>query len=689
MPEQSHPMGAVFISYCSQDAPAAERICEALRAVGLDVWLDKNELRGGDAWDAQIRKRIHDCALFIPVISSNTNARSEGYFRREWKQATRRLQDMADDVAFLVPVVIDETREADARVPEEFLRAQWTWLLGGETPPAFARRVSHLLGGDSVAEHAAPLGILPRTESNPRVTYPRNRRAPPLWLAVMALTALLVLVVGAFWHFRGASDAAATKPALAASSPVAAAAPPHKSIAVLPFTDMSAEKNQEYMSDGIAEELLNLLVQVPDLKVIARTSSFAFKGQNVEIAEIAKKLNVAHVLEGSVRKSGNKLRVTAQLIRTSDSTHLWSQTYDRQIADVFDLQEEIAAAVVSELKMRLGSAAPKAKNTDPKAYALFLQAREIARQFTKAGFEHSNNLYRQTLALDPQYASAWVGLASNYCNQAFSGLTPVDQSIRLARQAINKALTLDPSEARAHLRLSWIASSYDLDMVAAAKHLEDALALDPASPDVLEEAGYFARRLGRLDQAIAIGKHQVSLDPINPSSLQTLAYTYRSAGRLDDAIAALQTALELSPSFIAGHEGIGETLLQKGKAKLALAEMQQESLDGFRLVGLAMAHHALGQHVESDAAIEKLIKKYTKEFTFNIAYIFAFRGEADRAFEWLDKTAEYRDLYFSAVAIYPMFTNIHSDPRWLPFLRKHGMAPEQLAAIKFNVSLPH
>src|SRR5688572_382989 len=151
MTEQAQPTGAVFLSYASQDAEAAARICEALRAAGVEVWLDKNELRGGDAWDAQIKKRIQACALFIPLISAHTNARNEGYFRREWKQATRRLQDMADDVAFLVPVVIDETREAEARVPEEFLRAQWTWLAGGETPPAFAQRVHHLLGGDGAA----------------------------------------------------------------------------------------------------------------------------------------------------------------------------------------------------------------------------------------------------------------------------------------------------------------------------------------------------------------------------------------------------------------------------------------------------------------------------------------------------------------------------------------------------------
>ena len=327
MPEQSLPTGAVFLSYASEDAEAASRICEALRAVGVEVWFDRSELRGGDAWDAQIKKQIHDCALFVPLISAHTNARIEGYFRGEWNLATRRLVNRAQNAAFLVPVVIDETREADAIVPEEFLRAQWTWLPGGETPPAFAQRVRQLLGlhrapprsAKAAASGAVEPGAVGPGFVRPRAT-PGTRR---FGLALIAL--LLVLGAGALWYYQRADDAPTAKPELAAAAPVLPVGPDDKSIAVLPFADMSPEKNQEYMADGIADELLNLLAQAPDLKVIARTSSFAFKGQNIEVSEIAKRLNVANVLEGSVRKSGNKLRITAQLIRTADSTHLWSK----------------------------------------------------------------------------------------------------------------------------------------------------------------------------------------------------------------------------------------------------------------------------------------------------------------------------------------------------------------------------
>jgi TolB-like protein len=383
------------------------------------------------------------------------------------------------------------------------------------------------------------------------------------------ITVLLVIAGTVLWQFgRSAQEHAARKVGTTApTSATAAAIAADHSIAVLPFVNMSPDKDQEYFADGISEELMNLLVQVPDLRVIARTSSFSFKGKEVEIAEIAHRLDVAHVLEGSVRRSGDKVRISAQLIRASDSSRLWSQTYERQMTDVFDVQDQIAAAVVSELKMRLLGATPKAKITDPKAYTLFLQARQIGYQYTSAGFELSNKLYQQALGLDPGYAAAWAGLATNYWNQAFSGLAPIDQSIRLAREATNKALALEPTLASALVRLSLIASSYDVDLSMGAHHLRDALASEPANPDVLVEAGALVRRLGRLDEAIAIGKYQVGLDPINPFGHEILAYSYRYAGRLDDAIAELRTVLSLSPNYLGVHEGIGELLLQKGDAK--------------------------------------------------------------------------------------------------------------------------
>ena len=465
--------------------------------------------------------------------------------------------------------------------------------------------------------------------------------------------------------------------------------PTDASIAVLPFVSMSADKEQEYFADGISEELLNLLAQVPELRVIARTSSFSFKGKDVEIAEIARRLNVANVLEGSVCKSGDKLRITAQLVRASDSSHLWSERYDRPLDDIFKVQDEIAAAVVEQLKIKLlGGAAPKRPMTDPEAYALFLQAREIDRQYTAAVLEHSDALYEQALALDSQFAAAWVGLAGNYIDEVGAGLRVADAGVERAREALAKALILDSQYAEAHTLLADLAVKVDRNLAAAARHLERALTLEPTSLDVIGFASFLARRLGRLEQAIALGEYWVSRDPVNADGHDNLAYSYAYAGRLDDAIAEHRAVLRLAPGAIAQHEVIGEALLQKGDPKAALAEIQQEAEESTRLVGLSLAYHALGRHSESDAALAKSVMKYQKTNAASIAYVHAFRGEADSAFEWLDKAVELDDPLVGAIPLYPMFANIHEDPRWLPFLRKHGMAPEQLAAIKFDVKVP-
>jgi TolB-like protein len=497
------------------------------------------------------------------------------------------------------------------------------------------------------------------------------------------LTLLLLIGGGAFWYYQRTSETAtvATPP-----SPTAVAT--DRSIAVLPFVNMSADREQDYFADGISEELLNLLAQVPELRVIARTSSFSFKGKVVDITEIARKLNVAHVLEGSVRKSGDTLRITAQLVRASDSSRLWSQTYDRQMADVFKVQDEIAAAVVTQLRIKLLGSAPQVRQTDPKAYALFLQGREVMRQYNAEAIEESIALYRRALAIDPRFAPAWTELAAAYFAQVDLGLLTTDQGLPMAREAINQALANDPTYAAAYARLAILDGVIEGDLAAAARHVEQGLARDPANLDLISSAGRIAGGLGRSDQAIALVEYLVARDPVNVMGHDGLGHAYRAAGRLDDALAQFRTVLKLSPGFGSEHYFLGEVLLLKGDAKAALAEIQQEPVESYRRLGLSMANHALGRKAESDAALDEVIRKHEQTMAFNIAYALAWRGEADRAFEWLDKADKYRDLGLGLIARHPMLVSLHSDSRWLPLLRRLGRAPEQLAAIKFDVTVP-
>lgn len=546
-----------------------------------------------------------------------------------------------------------------------------------------------------------PVGLKRESEADgaASITHVTSKRLDYIIIAMLAVAIGVViadrfLLVGArVARDQTTQDAATDSRAQSAllqgeAKPAPAVAVEGKSIAVLPFVNMSSDAEQEYFSDGLSEELLNLLAKIPQLRVIARTSSFAFKGEKIEIAEIAKKLNVAHVLEGSVRKSGNQVRITAQLIRASDSSHLWSETYDRSLDDVFAIQDEISAAVVEQLKITLLGAAPEAKETDPAAYVLYLQARQLQRQRTPEGHAQSIDLYQRALAIAPDYAASWVGLSENYSVQAGFGQRPIKEGYTLAREAADKALMLDPDNAAAHAQLGSISMHFDGNLAAAARHIERALQLDPANPDIFLNATDLAGALGRSEEAIALGEYAVSRDPVNSGGHSILSYYYSAAGRQDEAIALRHTALSLSPGMHVAQYNIGVALLRKGEPDAALAAMQLESVEGFRLIGSAMAYHALGQAAESDAALAELIDKYAMDTAYNIAYVLAYRGEADRAFEWLDKAVQYKDPGLAGIPTKIEFAKIQNDPRWLPFLESIGKSPAQLDAIEFKVNLP-
>jgi len=475
----------------------------------------------------------------------------------------------------------------------------------------------------------------------------------------------------------GATEAPRTSPAL----------DPPNAIAVLPFVNMSSDEEQEYFSDGLSEELLNLLTKIPELRVAARTSSFSYKGKDVKVAQIGEELNVAHVLEGSVRKSGNRVRITAQLIQAENGYHLWSETFNRTLDDVFVIQDEIAAKVVAQLKIKLLSAVPVVKETDPEAYALFLQARHLGRQGTVQTFERSIELYEKALAIDPSYVAAMDGVASVYCDQADRGQRPIEEGYSLAREAARNTLVIEPEFAKGHARLGWIANRYDGDLVAAARHLDRALELDATDLDILEDAAALTASLGRMEEAIALQVYVLNRDPLNVRCHRSLGYSYILAGRPDDAIASFRTALALSPGIIGVHQLTGIALLLKTDPDAALAAIQQDE-DSWRDIGLVMAYHALGRESESNAALAKAIEVSEQTAAYNIAFTLAFRGEADRAFEWLDKAVQYRDPGLIYVANMPLFANIHNDSRWPPFLENLGRSPKQLAAIKFEFRLP-
>lgn len=459
-----------------------------------------------------------------------------------------------------------------------------------------------------------------------------------------------------------------------------------KSIAVLPFVNMSEDASNEYFSDGISEELLNLLTRIPELRVIARTSSFSYKGKDTPIADIAAELNVDHVLEGSVRKAGDQVRITVQLIRANDSSHLWSESYDRTLNDIFAIQDEIAAMVVTQLKVTLLGETPQVEQVDPEAYELFLQARHLYRQGTAENLRQSEFLLKQALDIESEYAAAWVWLAMTYEEQMYDGLLPYDEAAGLAREAISKAIASDPDNPRALSVLGSQAMQFDHDAVAAARHLGRALDLAPDDPSVIVDAAFMMATIGRFGKAITLQEYVVSQDPVVAVQHAYLGEFYLLSERWDEAIESYSTALRLGPEArIGAHYDLGIALLFKGDTEAALGLFEQEADKGYRVTGMALAYHDLGQIERHEALMKELEELMGDLWPSGVARVYAYIEHADQAFSWLHRAISARHYGLSFHIRQPLFNSIKDDPRWAEVLERLGLSPEQLEGVELDV----
>jgi len=460
------------------------------------------------------------------------------------------------------------------------------------------------------------------------------------------------------------------------------------SIAVLPFVNMSSDPEQEYFSDGISEELLNLLAKIPELRVISRSSAFSFKGKDIDIPTIAGQLNVAHILEGSVRKAGNQVRITTQLIDARSDTHLWSETYDRTFDDIFAVQNEIAVAVVENLKIAILGEIQQIQEASPEAYALYLQGRHLMNLSTSDGLERAAATLKKSLEIDPNYSPTWLELGRAYDRMSALRVMSSEEARPLARDAINRALELSPNSGRVHDSLAWRYFYYAGDMGLAAAHFERAMELDPTNTNIIGNVSIFLSAIGRSKEAIRFGEHQVSRDPANAVAHNNLGIRYRYAGQFDKTESAFLTALTLNPGFIGANYEIGVAQLMKPDFAAAERAFERESAEVFAQIGLAMTAYTRKNVALSDQIIDELTQSYGDRLAYYVAQILAFRGEVDEAFEWLDKARLAIDRGLVSIINEPLFANLHDDPRWYPFLESIGKSPAQLAAIEFDVALP-
>jgi TolB-like protein/Flp pilus assembly protein TadD len=678
---------AVFISYASQDAEAASRICQSLRAAGIEVWFDQSELRGGEAWDLSIRKQIKTCALFLPVISRNTHDRVEGYFRLEWKLGVDRSHLISADQAFLLPVVIDDTRDDDERVPERFREVQWTHLPGGVTPAGFVERVRRLLSGE-------PSQGPTRTASGATCVSPAATTGEPVfasWRWKAALLATIAVLVAALGYLvvnrvvlskRGAEVGAAPAPA-AQSAPATAFNPPPHSVAVLPFVNMSGDKEQEYFSDGLTEELLNSLSRVSELQVAGRTSSFYFKGEHTDLSSIAHKLNVGTVLEGSVRRSAHTVRITAQLINAGTGFHLWSQTYDRPFGDILKLQTEIANAVAGALKVSLlgdvTATSDLGGTQNPAAFDAYLRAMTAYRNVRSVNdLQAAISAYDQVLRLDPNYAHAYADRALLHWYAAYefaSAKSDVHASLHRAIADANRAIALAPAMAEGHVALAEIFET-ELNFKGANEAFERSIALAPGGARVLGLYSGFAVAMGHTEKGLAAGRQALTLDPLNVSNHHNLGYDLMWARRYAEALGKFNTALSISPGDGVAKMLRGYTYYMLGEFEKARVDCEATADIPFAYACLALVYQKLGQHSGAADSLAKHKGSMGDAGAYASARILAEWGDRAGALEWLETAFRLRDHYLEYLKIDPVLDPLRKEPRFQAIERALKFPPD-------------
>jgi TolB-like protein/Flp pilus assembly protein TadD len=479
----------------------------------------------------------------------------------------------------------------------------------------------------------------------------------------LVVAAIVVGVVVRYWPSKQGGPRA---PAVAAIS--------DKSIAVLPFTDMSEKKDQEYFADGMAEEILDLLAKIPALKVIGRTSSFQFKGHNEDLRAIGTKLDVAYVLEGSVRKSGDRVRVTAQLVDTRDGAHVWSETYDRDAGDVLRMQDEIAIALVPALQLTMGADALSSRPsmTNVEAHDLYLRGRFAVDRFDKEGFEVGASYLQKALSLDPTFADAALALSLTYFYQTNWGFIPTGVGYEQARRAVQATLKLDPSRGQAHAILALIHTYYDWDWVAADRELKMTMELQPRDPIVLGVAANLALTLGNYAGASRMFKEALTRDPLVANAYVMLSWAQIRMGQTAEAEASLRRALEVQPGYVWAPYYLGIALLLRGDLDAALAAVRRDAPLA-QAAGLPIVYWALGRKAEAEAALRKLIAERANDAAYEIAEVYAYRSDRDEAFKWLERAYAQKDGGLHLIKGDPLLTNLEPDPRFKAFLKKMNL----------------
>jgi TolB-like protein/tetratricopeptide (TPR) repeat protein len=639
-------VGSIFISHASQDEPVATAVCKALEDAGLRCWIAPRDVRAGDFYADAIVQAINSCPVLVVILSGN--AIDSAHVLREVERASAKKR----------PIISIHTDATPLPPGLEYFLSASHWLDASQGP--LERVIPSLI--DAVRAHCAasatasgPVPPVPRRET----PASRSRAVVAVAVALMA-AALLYLVAGKIWLSRRAPVAAAATPSPVSASAAAPAtfSPPPHSVAVLPFVNMSGDPKQDYFSDGLSEELLNSLAAVRGLQVAARTSAFSFKGKQVDVAEIARALNVGAVLEGSVRKEGEHVRITAQLINAVTGFHLWSKTYDRDLTSVLKLQTEVANEVSTALQATLLNTVETSLDSggtdNPQAFDAYLRAeRQVSnggQAVTAADFAAAASdavrEYSEAIRLDPQFANAYVGKASALLE--IQRLVP--HTGREARTAANDALAaakqataLAPHLGAAHAALAEVQSRLFLDFGAAESEYERALELAPGDARVLTRAALFLAQMGRFDQALPDANRAAALDPLNAVTQNALADFFYAGHRYKESVEAGTRAEEIDPHTAFAWANIGVTYLATGNIAAALRACTTPPIEENHQFCLAITYDKLHRQADAEAALATLQSTAGSAWAYQYSEVYAQWGDVPKALEWLETALRLMD----------------------------------------------
>jgi TolB-like protein/Flp pilus assembly protein TadD len=628
----------VFISHASLDCLTAQKACSAMEAGGFACWIAPRDVLPGSLYADGIVRAINDSKLLVLILSERAIA--SAHVGKELERASSQRH----------PILALRIDGAPLTPAFEYFLNESQWITVGAD--GFDGAVALLVA--AVRRHLS-------AESAPvstRAAQSRWGRSRSHWLIAGVSVALI-----------GGSVIALALRHAPALHPASGALP--RSLAVLPFDDLSEKSDRQYLAEGMTQELIDALSRLPDFRVVGRASSFRFSNHSDDLVAIGQKLGTAYLLTGSVRTAGQRLRVTVKIIAASDGTQLWSRSLEGPLGDALRMEDDIAKHVSGTLAGTSGSPRTTMQQTvNPEAFAAFLLGIHEFYQFDRQSLEDAARHFQTALDLDPRFGRAAFLLAGVRVAQASFEFVPAREGFEQARSAAAAALVLNPGLADGHSVMAKVHLWYDWDWDAADAEIKQGLKLQANNTMSVWDAADLASTLGRWDESVRMMEVRVRNDPMDGDGQITLGSILYAAGRLTEAEAATRKGLELVPGYISGYFYLGKILLSEGRVQEAHDEMLKDSPEGAKLQGLAMTYYKLGRHAESDSALQRAIKDSGGTLTFETALAYAVRGERDLAFEWLDRAYQRKSPSLYKLKGEPLFSDLKSDPRYTALLKK-------------------